>query len=68
MAKITVSQRHVDAYPELADQLGKTVDASVIQTAASKNRSTEVKAEPAKVAAAPKKKAAARKAAPKKKK
>lgn len=35
MAKITVSKEHVDMYPSLADQLGKTVDASVISKAAS---------------------------------
>lgn len=34
MAKITVSREHVIAYPSLKDQLGKTVDASVIQKAA----------------------------------
>ena len=33
MAKTTVSQRHVDLYPELAPKLGETVDISVIKKA-----------------------------------
>lgn len=35
MAKLTVSQDHVRLYPELEDQLGKAVDASVILKAQS---------------------------------
>lgn len=81
MAKITVSREHVIAYPSLKDQLGKTVDASVIQKAAHEAKvakkdaakkapaqAAAPKAENTKVSrtpAAPRKRAAAKKAAKK---
>lgn len=73
MAKITVSREHVIKYPSLKGQLGKTVDASVIQRAesdarvASKDAAKKApKVEVTPAAASAKKVAAPRKRAAKK--